>query len=416
MSREFDVVIAGAGVVGAVTACLLVQRRLCVPARIAVVADALPELAAAADASAHWDLRVFALSRASEQLLKRCAIWQRVPPRRRCAYERMCVWDSSGTAGGGGSIRFDSAEIGEPDLGSIVDGRALLAHSAAAARAAGIVLIEAGLSDVTAFESDVRLGLTDGRQLRCALVVAADGTESRTRGLLGLATAGHAYDQDALVAHVRTEKPHAATAWQRFLPTGPVALLPLTEGLTSVVWSVPRALARRLSDLAPEAFGAALTEATGAVLGRCELVTAIASFPLKLQYAERYVAPRGVLVGDAAHVVHPLAGQGLNLGLADAAALAEVLSATAGPRAFGDHRVLRRYERWRRSENLIAATALDGLERLFTNSSPGLGRLRAAALSGVDRLPLLKRRFARRALGLSGDIPAFVADPATATG
>jgi len=411
MSREFDVVIVGAGVVGVVTACLLVERKLCAPARVAVLADPLPEAAEAADAAPGWDLRVFALSRASERVLRCCAIWQRLPPRRRFAYERMCVWDSSGTPGGRGSIRFDSAALGEPDLGSIVDARALQAHSAAAARAAGIVLIEAGLAELTVGESEARLGLTDGRQLRCTLVVAADGTESRTRGLLGVATAGHAYDQDALVAHVRTEKPHAATAWQRFLSTGPVALLPLTDSLSSVVWSVARAEAARLRALTPQEFGTALTEATGAVLGRCELVTAIASFPLKLQYAERYVTAHGALLGDAAHVVHPLAGQGLNLGLADGAALVDVLSGAGRPRAFGDPRVLRRYERWRRSENMLAATVLDGLERLFTNSNPGLRALRSSALGRIDRLPMLKHAFARRALGLSGDVPAFVSEP-----
>jgi len=410
MSREFDVVIVGAGVVGAVTACLLVERQRCSPSRVAIVAEALPESAAEADAAPDWDLRVFALSRASQRILQRCGIWRRLPALRRCAYEHMCVWDAGGTPQGPGSIRFDAAELGQPDLGSIVDGRTLLAHSVAAARAAGVVLIEARVVDATVAESQVRLGLADGRELRCALFAAADGTQSPTRDLLGITTAGHAYHQDALVARVTTQRPHEATAWQRFLPTGPVALLPLADGSSSVVWTVPRTEARRLCALTPEEFGTALTEATGAVRGDCRRVSALASFPLQLQYAERYVGAHAVLLGDAAHVVHPLAGQGLNLGIADAAALVDVLAAAGAPRAFGELRLLRRYERWRRSENLAAAGALDALERLFTNSHPALAALRRAALSQVDRLPFLKGGFARRALGLSGDLPEFVAN------
>jgi 2-octaprenylphenol hydroxylase len=156
------------------------------------------------------------------------------------------------------------------------------------------------------------------------------------------------------------------------------------------------------------AFGAALTAASGEALGECELTTALASFPLKLQYALEYVRPRAVLLGDAAHSVHPLAGQGLNLGLLDCAALADVLGEAGGAARFGEHKLLRRYERWRRSENLLAAAALDGLERLFSTADPLGTRLRTAGLSAVDKLPFLKRRFAQRALGLIGDVPAFL--------
>ncbi len=214
------------------------------------------------------------------------------------------------------------------------------------------------------------LRLNDGRELRSRLLVAADGTESKTRELLKIGTAGHAYHQDALVAHVQTAKAHGNTAWQRFLSTGPVAFLPLNDGRTSIVWSVARARAASLRAMDPEAFGAALTEASGEALGSCTLTSQLATFPLKLQYALEYARPRAVLLGDAAHAVHPLAGQGLNLGLLDCAALAQVLGEAGHADNFGDFKHLRRYERWRRSENLLAAAALDGLERLFSSADP----------------------------------------------
>jgi 2-octaprenylphenol hydroxylase len=254
----------------------------------------------------------------------------------------------------------------------------------------------------------VMLRLSDERELRAKLLVVADGTHSKTRELLGIGTAGHAYHQDALVAHVRTALPHANTAWQRFLSTGPVAFLPLNDGRSSIVWSVARDKAALLRAMDPDEFGTALTAASGEVLGRCQLTTSLASFPLNLQYALDYARPRAVLLGDAAHVVHPLAGQGLNLGLLDCAALAEVLGEAGGAANFGDMRHLRRYERRRRSENLLAAAALDGLERLFSSTDPLRAGLRGAALSAVGKLPFLKRRFAQRALGLAGDVPDFL--------
>jgi 2-octaprenylphenol hydroxylase len=413
--RDFDFVIVGGGVTAASMASLLVRRGLAPPERVAVLADRTGSAdAAAAVPDADWDLRVFALSRASQRLLALCGAWPLLPPHKLCAYERMCVWDSRGEASGPGSVRFDCAELGEPNLGFIAEGRALHVHCLRAARATGAVFIEAAIEAVDIDRSHARIRLRDGRELQCALLIVADGADSPTRTMLGIRTAGHAYHQDALVAHVRTEKPHQFTAWQRFLPTGPLAFLPLPDGRSSIVWSAERAEAARVRALAPAVFGAALTAASGGILGACELTTPIASFPLQLKYAVDYVRPRAALVGDAAHAVHPLAGQGLNLGLLDCAALAEVIGAEAdadagaGAGRFGEHRVLRRYERWRRSENLLAATAFDGLERLFSSHNGAIAGLRVAALSAVGRLPFVKRELAMRALGLSGDIPAFL--------
>jgi 2-octaprenylphenol hydroxylase len=404
-SGDFDVIIVGAGVTGTVMAGLLVARKLSAAGRVAIVAD---RFAPAPLKDADWDVRVFAMSRASERLLKACGVWNSLPPARVFAYERMCVWDAGGTPLGLGSLTFDCAQIGEPNLGYIVEGRALQWQCLQSARAAGVVLIEGAVQSTLCGDQDIALRLTDGRELRSQLLVAADGTESKTRELLGIGTAGHAYHQDALVAHVQTTRPHANTAWQRFLSTGPVAFLPLNDGRSSIVWSVDRSQAALLSAMDPDAFGAALTAASGEVLGQCTLTTPLATFPLKLQYAIDYARPRAVLLGDAAHVVHPLAGQGLNLGLLDGAALAQVLGGAGAPENFGDYRHLRRYERWRRSENLLAAAALDGLERLFSRTDPLSAGLRGAGLRAVGRMPFLKRRLAQRALGLAGDVPDFL--------
>ncbi len=412
MSREFDVVIVGAGPVGSVMAGLLLERNLVSPGRVAVLAERIgapnSTQAAAAGAGVPWDLRVFALSRASQRLLQLCGVWRSVPPQLVFPYERMVVWDESGVAEGHGSLTFDCAELGEPDLGFIVDGRALQENSMGAAVAAGAVPVESAVRSIEVGDGGVRIALVDQRELGARLLIAADGASSRTRALLGIATAGHAYHQDALVAHVRTAKPHRSTAWQRFLSTGPIALLPLSDGRSSIVWSVVREEAERLRALDAAGFAAAVQEASGGVLGEIEITTPIASFPIRLQYALDYARPRAALIGDAAHAVHPLAGQGLNLGLLDCASLAEALGEGGASGSLGDLAPLRRYERRRKSENLIAAAAFDGLERLFSSSNPGAARLRAAGLGAVGRLPFVRKRLARRALGIGGDVPAFL--------
>ncbi|MDE2347173.1 MAG: FAD-dependent monooxygenase [Gammaproteobacteria bacterium] len=395
MRQEFDVVVVGAGAVGAATAALLATRGVTAPSRIAVLDARLPTATQAAD----WDLRVFALSHASQRVLREIGAWERLPRSRVARYERMCVWDAAGAPGGGGSLTFDCAELGEPDLGSIVDGAELKWHCLQAARHAGVAIVEAGLRDVGVDAERVRILLNDGRELGARLIAAADGAESPSRRFLGIDTAGHPYGQEAIVCHLHTERPHRNTAWQRFLPTGPLALLPLSDGRSSIVWSVRVDEARRLRALDPAAFARAVDAASDGVLGATRLSTPIASHPLRLRYAQAYVGERAALLGDAAHVVHPLAGQGLNLGFLDGAALAVVLADASDAGSFGDLRVLRRYERWRKSENMPAAAAFDGLDRLFSNSDPLAGALRRAGLGLVGRSPLLRRWLAAPALG-----------------
>jgi 2-polyprenylphenol 6-hydroxylase len=446
MARDFDIVVIGAGAVGAGMAALLLARQQVARERIAVIGErlartpparAVPDVPAVArsdvraqsgvrarsevriqsevraestaGASEDWDLRVFALSRASQRLLELAGVWPLIPPARKFPYERMCVWDAGGAPRGAGSLTFDCAEIGEPNLGHIVDGRLLGAACLKAAAGAGAVLIEGSLKSIDVSSSEARVQLEDGREFGARLLIAADGTASRSRELLGIEMAGHDYHQEALVAHVRTGVPHENTAWQRFLATGPLAFLPLSDGRSSIVWSVGVEEAKRLRALDAAGFAAALEEASGGFLGTVELTTPVAAFPLKLAHALDYARPRAVLLGDAGHAVHPLAGQGLNLGLLDCAALADVLGEAGGDAALlGDLRLLRRYERWRKSENLLAATALDGLERLFSSSGVVTTRLRMAGLGAVERMPFVKRHLAKRALGLAGDVPGFL--------
>ena len=407
MKPEFDVAIVGAGPVGTALACLLAARGVSPPARIAVIDAKFPSDGEGCD----WDLRVFAISRAAERLLEAGGAWQRLPSARVHGYERMCVWDAAGAPGGRGSLTFDCADIGEPNLGSIVDGRALKWHCLQAARQAGVVCIEAGVREAVVEDAAVRIRLTDGREVAARLLAAADGADSPSRRLLGIGTSGHPYGADALVMHVHTERPHRNTAWQRFVSSGPLAFLPLPDGRSSIVWSVRRDEADRLRALDAASFSLALDAASAGVLGRTRLATPIASHALRLQNANRYVRERVALLGDAAHVVHPLAGQGLNLGLLDCAALVAVLEEAGQSAAFGDLRVLRRYERWRRSEILPAAAGFDALERLFSNANPALAALRVGGLEAVSRLPFARRWFAQHALGCRGDVPPFLAGP-----
>lgn len=405
-AADFDVAIVGAGLVGAAAAALFAQRGW----RVALLeAHALAPFDPAADI----DLRVSALSRASERLLRRLGAWQAVAPTRRCAYERMVVWDAAPVGLLAGEVRFDAAELGEPNLGHIVENRALQHALWQAAVAAGAEpVVPARVVALAVGPAAATLTLDDGssagrRKLTARLVVAADGADSGLRGLAGLAVEGAAYDQHAVVAHVRTEVPHHNTAWQRFQPEGPLALLPLADGRCSIVWSTTPEHAVELLALDDTAFGAAVSAAAGGRLGAIAVASRRAAFPLRHLHAERYVAERIALIGDAAHVVHPLAGQGVNLGFLDAAVLGEVLGAA---RAQGDdpgeRAVLRAYERWRHAENAATLNAMDGFKRMFGARSRLAALTRNAGLALFDRSGPLKRAVMRRAMGLDGDLPA----------
>jgi 2-octaprenyl-3-methyl-6-methoxy-1,4-benzoquinol hydroxylase len=388
--RGHDAIVVGAGVVGACAALALARSGL----RVALIEARVP---APRDDEAR-DLRVYALSPGSIAQLHALGVWNTIAARRAQPYREMRVWDAAGND----ELHFRAADIGSDTLGRIVEQSVIQDALWAALGAEGgvdrrcpgsIVALEQG-------DAGVVLELDDGSALSAPLAIAADGAESKLRQLAGLQVLGHPYAQRAIVAYVQTQQPHGDTAWQRFLPGGPLAVLPCTEGLSSIVWTVADDDCERLLALAGDAFGDELTRAFDARLGAMQLASPRAAFPLRLQLATRYVAGRVVLAGDAAHVVHPLAGQGVNLGLRDVDQLVQTL--TQGRERgsdIGGSATLRRYERVRRSENAIAAGAFDAINRVYSNNSVLPTLLRGRLLGLVDRLTPLRRLFARHAAG-----------------
>lgn len=398
---HFDLIVVGGGMVGSALARACSGRGL----RIAVLETRAPRRG--------WpvgevDLRVSALSRASQRILERLGAWERIAALGVSPYRRMCVWDALG----GGAIHFDAESLGEPDLGRIVENRAVQLALWERLEASPDVVLHcpASIAELQRAEGASRLLLTDGRVLHGRLLIGADGRDSLVRGLAGIETEGWDYDQKAIVAHVRTGEWHQETAWQRFLPSGPLALLPLADGRCSIVWSASEERATELLGLEDAAFSRALTDASEARLGPLVLDGPRAAFALRLQHAQRYVLPGLALIGDAAHAVHPLAGQGVNLGFLDAAELAAAIDlALDRGRDPGGIWALRRYERARRGDNLAMLAAMDLIKRTFGNSAPPVAALRSLGLTLTDRIGPLKRLFTERALGLGGDLPPLAA-------
>ena len=344
------------------------------------------------------DLRVVGLAPSSIKLLDELGVWTSIRAARACPYAHMHVWDAEN----GAAIDFDAADEGRDQLGYIVENNLVQWTLWQALDAAGVQrLCPAVVQDFETRSDRVVLALADGENVAVRLLVAADGGGSPLRERAGIATRGRDYTQRAVVAHVSTERPHAQTCWQRFLPTGPLALLPLQDGRSSIVWSLPEDEARRVLALDDEAFLHELGVASDFRLGRITATTPRAAFPLKLQLAERYQAERFVLLGDAAHVVHPLAGQGVNLGLRDVAELRDSLAAArdAG-RDFASPQVLRRYARRRRSADTLDAYGFDALARIYALQGAPWVAMRGLGVRLVDRLLPLKRRLATHAAGL----------------
>lgn len=398
MNTDYDLIIAGGGMVGSALACALGQSEL----RIALI-EGLP--LERARPGAELDLRVSAISRASQRIFAAVGAWEGMTAWRVSPFRDMRVWD----AGGFGQIHFDSAAIGEPLLGWIVENRVIQFALLERARQLPAVELMCPAELETAQASDDnrwRVRLSDGRELTARLLVGADGAQSKVRQWAGIETGGWSYDQKGVVANVRTAESHQETAWQRFLPTGPLAFLPLHDGRCSIVWSTSPERAEALLAMGEPDFAQALGEAFEWRLGSIVRVGARAAFPLRLQHTHQYVKPGLALIGDAAHVVHPLAGQGVNLGLLDAATLAEViLDALAAGQEIGSFKTLRRYERWRKGDNLLMLGVMDGFKRLFGASLPPVPLIRNLGLALTDAAGPIKNRIARRAMGLEGDLP-----------
>jgi len=385
-----DVAVVGGGMVGAAAALALARAGFAT----ALVEARAPRPWRAAD---EVDLRVVGLAPSSIGLLEAMDVWTSIRESRASPYAHMHVWD----AGSGAAIDFDAADEGRDLLGYIVENELVQWTLWQALEAAGVRRLCP--AQVQGFESRgdrATLALADGEQLSARLLVAADGADSPLRRMAGIATRGRDYGQRAVVAHVATERAHRATAWQRFLPTGPLALLPLADGRSSLVWSLPEDEARRVLALDDKAFLDELGIASDFRLGRIRATTPRAAFPLRLQLAGRYQGERLVLLGDAAHTVHPLAGQGVNLGLRDVAELRDVLvEARAAGRDIGAEHVLRRYARRRQSADTLDARGFDALARIYAWQSPPLVAARGLGVRLLDRLAPLKRRLAEHAAG-----------------
>jgi 2-octaprenylphenol hydroxylase len=405
MSIDYDVAVVGAGPIGLAAAILIARQSGIAPARIAVFDRRPPE---SLDRSKELpiDLRVFALSRASEKILRAADAWSDIAATRAEAFERMHVWHADVPPHGGDALVFDAAEMGERNLGVIAENAVLQAALAGAARRLGVALVSAEISALEQ-ERDAVVLVAGERRVRAQLVVGADGAQSRVRELAGLGAARTDYGQTAIVAMVSTARPHEHTAWQRFLGDGTLAFLPLKDAHSSIVWSVPTARAERLLAATPEVFERELETDFDGALGKVRLVSERLKFPLWRLSAEAYVTARVALVGDAAHVVHPLAGQGANLGLLDAAALADVLADGVKSREDpGAERILRRYERWRRAENDLMSGAIDVFDRLLARGTGRIAEIAQRGMPWVGRSTMAKRMFIERAMGLSGELPA----------
>ena len=401
---QADLIIVGAGMVGSALALALEHSGLEI-----LVVDGGPLSVRPFAAEGAFEPRVSALSAASQRILERLGVWDGIAARRVSPYRDMRVWDGSGT----GSVHFSAASVHAEVLGHIVENRAVQDALLDRLHDSQIGLLgSARLEQLRRSGDGWLLTLADGRELRAPLLVAADGANSAVRRLAGCATREWDYLHHAIVTSVRCERAHQATAWQRFTDDGPLAFLPLArqgdEHWCSIVWSTVPAEAERLMALDDEAFRHELGKAFEWRLGQVTAVDPRLCIPLRQRHAKRYVESGLALIGDAAHSIHPLAGQGVNLGFLDAAVLAEVLlHALQRGEQTNDVRVLSRYERRRMPHNLAMMAAMEGFERLFQADPLPLRLLRNSGLNWVDDLPDAKALFVRRALGLAGDLPAL---------
>ena len=404
MTPETDILIAGGGLNGPALALALAQGGLSV-----TVVDSRP---APQRAEAGFDGRAYALALASKRLLMATGVWPRID-----SFQPILkIKASDGIAGQGPSpffLGFDSAELEEGPMGYMVEDRHLYAAFLTAMQAEPRITLLSGETVVaqTPGPQGISVTLASGREISARLLVGCDGRQSGTAARAGIRRTGWGYGQTALVTAIRHEKNHEGTAHQFFMPAGPLAILPLAGGHhSSIVWSETDATARTIQALDDAAYLEVLRPRFGDFLGQIELAGARFTYPLNLTLANHFIAPRVALVGDAAHGVHPIAGQGLNLGLRDVGALAQVVvDAHRRGDDIGSPVTLEGYQQWRRFDSTTLALGMDTVNRLFSNNNPLLRLGRDLGLGVVNALPGLRRGFMRQAAGLSDDLPRLLA-------
>lgn len=407
--ERFDLIISGASYAGLALAHAV--RQALGPELSIAILDKSPHPLATAGSGRSGDPRAFAIGAGTQRMLATLGIWPRVT-RAAQPVSRIEITDSALEAGVRPVLLTYDNDVGGGEPGSwIVPGAVLLAALAEMVEPDGATMILGG-SEAAALDTTgprARVAMADGGHLEAPLVVAAEGRRSRLRDAAGIGVVGWSYDQIGIVATVAHERPHHGVAVQHFLPSGPFAILPLAGNRSCITWSEAANEARRILSLDDAAFLSEIEKRFGGRLGAIALEGQRGSWPLEMHLARAYVAPRLALVGDTAHGVHPIAGQGLNLAMRDVAALTEVITEAARVGLdLGNADTLRRYERWRRFDSATSAAAFDGLNRLFSNDWALVRATRDLGLGIVDRLPALKQMLVTEAAGLSGELPRLI--------
>ena len=404
-AQTFDILVAGGGMIGSALALGLSRQGWHVGLVEGSGHESLVEAPDSATTVADFEPRVSAISVASQQLLEQLGVWSEVTAGRHCPYQTMTVWDGDGT----GRIQFEAAELQARALGTIVENRSIVRSLFRALEQSPVELIDgARITGCKRLSESYTVELEDGRSLSAGLLVGCDGANSRLRQWVGLPTREWDYDQQAIVCTVKTSQSHRFTAWQRFSTTGPLAFLPLLpesgdEHYCSIVWSQDTGEARRLMALDDTDFAAELERAIERELGSVESISGRFAFPLRQRHAKDYIAPGFALVGDAAHTIHPLAGQGANLGYGDVRALLDELSrAKKAGLSPANELVLARYQRRRKGENLAMMAAMEGFKQLFGRDELPVRWLRNTGLRWLNQMGPVKNRIAAEAMGLNG--------------